>query len=211
VAQRSTAHVPHPPTWGRRQRRAGGGSARGGTPDACRKARARRFERNDDGRVGPTQQQPHVMGLAPGRERARGSALRSRARTYYRRKALRIVSTPRPFTGVRSMRSRLVRSLREIAESGGAEGRAGDRRVRGSGFIVVHQGEIPLVPRGEHPRDERCESGRSELGVVKRQFLQLLLRDESRVGSGGGEPRARVQVIRWKRWQKSVGRIAAAR
>lgn len=153
------------------------------------------------------------MGHSTGRRGARESGRRSIARAGNRRKAPRIVSTPHPFTGVRSTRSRLVRTPRKIGLPTNTGSGAKDRRATGVSEDWVastsNHGKPPTERRAPRRHGER--SGRSEMAVVKRHRLQFLLRDESRGGSGNGEPSARVQVVRWKRWQKSAGRIAALR
>jgi len=145
------------------------------------------------------------MGCSSGKRRTRGSTERSIARTSYRWKAPRIVSTPKPFTGFGCTRSRPERTPcdRLRGRCKGAGGRQGCQRLD---RIGVDHGEIR---RGEEtPRRTVSESGRSERGRRETSAPPVSPRPRKWMGSGSGEPKARVQVVRWKWWQKSVGRIA---
>lgn len=114
----------------------------------CRKTSGSALRTKRRLRPKPTQQQVHVMGSLSGRRRKWGLGKRSIARTSYRRKAPRIVSTSCPFTGVRSMRSRLERTPRRSPE------RAARRSGRATG---VSDGSMGSSTRNESiPRIERC-------------------------------------------------------
>ena len=146
------------------------------------------------------------MGCSSGKRRTWGSTERSIARTSYRWKAPRIVSTPKPFTGFGCTRSRPERTPRDRLR-GRCEGAGGRQRCQRLDRIGVDHGEIR---RGEEtPRRTVSDLAEASEDVVKRPLLQFPLVDASRWdqeaenrergcrSSGGSGGRSRSDVSRW--------------